>query len=215
MKIVMAGIERQRENVLSFILKLALLVVPQILGVVLLGWNWREMMVQFYFQLAFLFLIDIIVVLFKPRRLWDDTVSKRLFVSRLLFISILLLPIWGIMIDLMYGSNPYYTPRVEFFEQVLPSILMISAGYFVINLVVALVQNAGKKISEIDIGQRWMPMMFSLLYAVCFAGALRNNKVETLESILWVILLVLQVGTEVVYFRWRNKPKNKNARYFG
>ena len=211
----MVKIVRQKDSVKSLVLRLALLVGPQVFGVLFLNWNWREMMMQFYLQMTSLFIVDIIVILSKPRRLYDDQVSKRLFVGRLLFISILLWPIGAGIVELMYGSNTYYTPRVQFFEHDLPGLLIISAVYFVIYLFVALSQSVGKKMSEIDIGQRWMPMMFSMLYAVCFAVALRNNKIETFENVLWIILLVLQVGTEVIYFRWRNNPNNQKTRHFG
>ena len=211
----MVKIIRRKEKVLAFVLKLTLLVVPQIFGVLVFGWDWRLMMVQFFLQLVILFIIDIIIISSKPRRLYDDPVKKSLLVKRQLFISILLWPLGIGIIELAYGSNPYYIPRVEFFEQYLPGMLMVSLGFLLVNLVAAWTHNKDTKMSETDVGQKWLPMMISLFFAIILAVTLDNNKIYIAENTLWVFLLIAQIVIEICYFIWRNNPKNQTSRHFG
>ena len=205
----MVKVARRVEKIPEFVLRLSLLVAPQVFGVLVLGWNWRLMMVQFFLQLASRFVIDFFVILSKPRRLYDDPVSKWMHIKRLLVISILLLPLGGGIVELAYGSNSFYTPRVEFFEQHLPEMLLLSLGYLLVDLILTWMKNREMKMSEIDMGQQWMPMVFSLLVAIIVAVALDNNKIKTVDNILWILLLIMQGGFETGYFLWRRNPKNR------
>jgi len=198
-----AEIKFDKRKIPLLITHILILIVPQIVGMLFLGWNWHELIVLYLLQIVCYLIIDIIIVTFKPKRLVDK--AKLLCIGESVFLfSWTSFPV-ALVSSLMltYDIQSNNSQIMLAFQQIdYNGIAIVILIFLIASLIASVIINYDKKLSEGDVGEGVGAGLVTCLFSGllnCFASIGVYNWFK-LDYGVWSIFLISQVILEIVRF---------------